>query len=105
MVQPKISFGVQGRDVKQGEELQPSWIWRDVEVGRVGMGEPEGPKANRPQDPARTFANDFHCNPGQFTNSMCIGYLHLTLLMVHLPLPLLWTACTPTHHTQSVHNN
>lgn len=36
--QPKISFGVQGTDVKHrpDEELDPSWIWRDLEKGRWG---------------------------------------------------------------------
>lgn len=29
-------------------------------------GKPEGAKPNRPQDPARMFANDFHHSLGQF---------------------------------------
>lgn len=109
--QPKTSFGVQGRDVKQGpaEELQPSWIWRDVEEQRLRGrgGKQEGAKVNRPQDPAGMFANDFHSNPGQFAKKgsllpdLCsvVVIYPLVLLTVHLPLPLLWAACIPTYHT------
>lgn len=95
MIQPKITAGVQGRDVKQVEELKPSWIWRDVEVGRVWMreGKPEGAKENRPQDPARMFASDFHCSPGQFTKKgsllpeLCVYWL-FTPDSSHGPCPL-----------------
>lgn len=113
MIQPKISFGVKGRDVKQGEELEASWIWRDVEAERVGMR--EGNQREPKQTGHRTLQR---CLPMTSIaaqdnvqrkavcslNSVCIGYLHLTLLVVRFPLPLLW-ACTPAYHAQSVHHN
>lgn len=111
MSQPKISFRVQGSDVEQGpgEELEPCWIWRDAEEGRVRIreGEQEGAKAKRPQDFAGIFVNDFCSNPGQFAKKgsllpeLCIVAViyPLLILMVYLLLPLLWAACTPTYHT------
>lgn len=55
--------------------------------------EPEGVKANRPQDPARMFANDFHCNPGQFAkkgsllSELCVYWL-FSPYSSHGPPPL-----------------
>jgi len=115
--QPRISFGVQGRDVKQepGEKLEASCILRDVEEGRVRMteGKQEGEMANRPQDSAGMYANDFPSNPRQFAKkgsllsefcSVVVIY-PLLLLMVYLPLQLLWAAPTPTYHSLRHHNN
>lgn len=91
----------------QGEDLEASWIWRDVEAGRVGTreGKPEGAKANRPQDPARMFANDFHGSPGQFSKKgsllpeLCVYWL-FTPDSSHGPPPLCHSSGQPAHqHT------
>lgn len=107
MCQPKLSGGVQGRDVKPSKEQELSWIWR------AGMREgkkkkKEAAKGNQPQDPTEMLANDSHFNSGQFAKNvslfleLCsmVDFHPLVLLVFHLPSPVFQAAHTPTYHAQ-----